>query len=231
MTQTAGFFVTGTDTGVGKTIITASLLNQFRHEGFSTAGIKPLSTGGMQTSKGWCNEDVMKIQPECSVPCTADEINPINFKPAIAPEIAAEEVGFELTADKMLEACQPMMRKSADITLIEGIGGWEVPLNSEETQADFAKKLDLPIILVVGIRLGCLNHALLTRAAILRSQLKIAGWIANCIFPEMPFQDENIKTLKQKFKEPLLGIVPFSPEPQIDKIGKKLKLPLELNKV
>lgn len=221
--MTQGLFITGTDTGVGKTIVSSSLLELFNQQSLTTAAIKPVSTGTVLTEQGWQNEDAQILIQHCSTPLSYEEVNPIHYRPAIAPHIAAKELGESITVERLYKGCKRVLDKSADMTIVEGVGGWEVPLNNEETQADFAKRLGFPVILVVGIRLGCLNHALLTRAAIARSGVELAGWVANCIFPDMPYQDENIKTLKEKFSEPLLGVVPFCESIDYPKITKKLK--------
>lgn len=221
-----GFFITGTDTGVGKTVVTAGLLKHFKNQGYSTAALKPLATGGINTPDGWRNEDVMAIHAECSLPLTDQEINPFSFVPAIAPEIAAKEVGVTLTVEKTTQACEPIFNKNADITIVEGVGGWMVPISEDETMADFALSLKLPVIVVIGMRLGCINHALLTRAAVLERKLLIAGWVANCIEPNMPYLKENIETLKKQFEEPLLGVVPFMSEPDMATVAKSLSLSL-----
>lgn len=195
-----GYFITGTDTGVGKTYVTVSLLNMLRQQGFKTAALKPIATGD--------SEDANQLQQAASIALPYSTINPIAFVPAIAPHIAAAHANQALSVKNILQLCQPALASNVDYLLVEGIGGWKVPLNTQETLADFAIALGFPVILVVGMRLGCLNHAILTWENMLSANTNIAGWIANCIEPDMPYLQDNIETLKQYIKNPLLGIVP-----------------------
>lgn len=203
------FFITGTDTDVGKTLVACSLLRQLRKAGYSTAAVKPVAAGCEQTAQGLRNDDALALQREISLDLSYSQINPITLEPAIAPHIAARKAGRELTAANIAQSCRQVLALGADYTIIEGAGGWSVPLNQTETLADVVVQLSLPVILVVGLRLGCLNHALLTAAAIERSGLQLAAWVGNCCEPQaMAALSDNIATLESRLAAPCLGTVP-----------------------
>ncbi len=203
------FFITGTDTDVGKTLIACSVLRQLRNAGFTTATLKPIAAGCEQTGQGLRNSDALALQRETTLDLTYAQVNPVALEPAIAPHIAAQHAGIKLEAAQLVHSCQQVLALEADYTIIEGAGGWSVPLNQTETLADVAVQLALPVILVVGLRLGCLNHALLTAAAIERSGLQLAAWVGNCCAVQpMAALQENIATLKSLLTAPCLGIVP-----------------------
>lgn len=203
------FFVTGTDTGTGKTRISCALLEKMRALGRSAAAVKPLAAGAEKTAEGLRNEDALALQECCTLPMTYEEINPVCLELEMAPHLAAEETGSLIELSELVVACRHIMEKRADLTLIEGAGGWLVPLNDSHTLADLPVSLDVPVILVVGVRLGCLNHALLTVAAIEESGARLAGWVANVIEPPMMGVEGNIRTLRQRIRAPLLGTVPW----------------------
>lgn len=202
------YFITGTDTDVGKTTIAAGLLHAARLSGLSTAAGKPVASGCDLTTKGLRNADALALLAECSLPLTYDEVNPIAFEPAIAPHLAAREVGVALTVQALLLPMRHVLAKGADFTLIEGAGGWRVPLADQDNLSDLAMALDLPVILVVGVRLGCINHALLTAEAIAQDGLQLAGWVANIIDPKTSRLEENLATLAERLPAPCLGRVP-----------------------
>jgi dethiobiotin synthetase len=205
-----GFFVTGTDTGVGKTWMTAALVHALAARGLRVAGMKPLACGGHATSDGWRHADAELLMRYASVALPYATVNPVLLREPIAPHIAARQAGLRLSAAALLETCSTLEKK-LDYLLIEGVGGWEVPLNDDETTADFARLLGLPVILVAGIRLGCLNHALLTCEAIVRRELPFGGWIANIIDPQTLKIPENIAALEARLPAPRLGTVPHLP--------------------
>lgn len=207
-----GYFITGTDTEVGKTYVTTKLLDYFNHQGFQTAAIKPIASGAKNTENGLRNEDGLLLQKHASIQFPYDLVNPYCLLPPIAPHIALAYQKSSLTVKELLCACQPILNQTPDITLIEGVGGWLVPLNHRETMADFAVALGFPVILVVGMKLGCINHSLLTFHHLQQSNIQIAGWIANCIDPKMNVLQENIDTLKEKLPIPLISTIPFQPE-------------------
>lgn len=202
------YFVTGTDTEIGKTTIAAGLLCAARQRDLTTAGVKPVAAGCEQTPDGLRNEDALALQAQCSPPLAYELINPVTLEAAIAPHIAAQEERVELTATGLAAACATVFERNADLTLVEGAGGWCVPLNGTELLSDVAIAHKLPVVLVVGMRLGCINHALLSCRAIAADGLELAGWVANYVDPDMSRPEENLATLKQLIKAPCLGVVP-----------------------
>lgn len=206
--MSAAFFVTGTDTDVGKTTIAAGLLRAARLAGLSTAAVKPVASGCEAGADGLRNSDALALLAECSLPLSYAEVNSFAFAPAIAPHLAAREAGVQLKVAALADAVQAVLVQQADFTLVEGAGGWRVPLGEQATLADLPVALDLPVILVVGVRLGCINHALLTAEAIARDGLRLAGWVANVLDPQTSRLDDNLRTLTELLAAPCLGRVP-----------------------
>ena len=206
--MTAAFFVTGTDTEIGKTTIAAGLLHAARLAGLSTAAAKPVASGCVQTEDGLRNDDALALLGECTVPLHYNEVNPLAFEPAIAPHLAAREAGVLLDVAALHGPVGAILAKQADFTLIEGAGGWRVPLAGQATLSDLAVALGLPVILVVGVRLGCINHALLSAEAIVRDGLQLAGWVANLVDPHTARLEDNLATLADRLPAPCLGYVP-----------------------
>lgn len=204
----AAFFVAGTDTEVGKTSIAAGLLHAARLAGLSTAAAKPVASGCEPTANGLRNSDALALLGECSLPLSYQEVNPLAFAPAIAPHLAAREAGVELSLEALVGPVRHILAKGADFTLVEGAGGWRVPLAGAATLSDLPIALQLPVILVVGVRLGCINHALLTAEAIARDGLALAGWVANVVDPATARLDDNLATLAERLAAPCLGRVP-----------------------
>ncbi|NWC09996.1 dethiobiotin synthase [Pseudomonas agarici] len=204
----AAYFITGTDTDVGKTTIAAGLLHAARAAGLSTAAGKPVASGCEVTPNGLRNADALALLAECSVALSYAEVNPLAFEPAIAPHLAAREAGVGLTVQSLLVPMRAVLAKNADFTVIEGAGGWRVPLADQANLSDLAQGLGLPVILVVGVRLGCISHALLTAEAIVRDGLQLAGWVANIIDPKTSRLEENLATLTERLPAPCLGRVP-----------------------
>ncbi|MGY8848417.1 MAG: dethiobiotin synthase [Burkholderiales bacterium] len=198
------YFVTGTDTGIGKTIVSCALLSAYSARDNVVIGMKPVVTGRV------CGEwaDVKAIVAASSVAAPREWVNPYAFIPPISPHLAAKEAGIEIDIEVIRLACRNL-QKISDVVVVEGVGGIMVPLNDRNDVADMAYALDLPVILVVGMRLGCLNHALITAKIIQASGLKLAGWVANQIDPQMNSFDENLHTLKERLNCPLLGVLPF----------------------
>lgn len=207
------FFVTGTDTGVGKTLISVALLQAANAKGLSTAGLKPIAAGCEKTPDGLRNEDAVLLQQAMSEELSYEQINPIALEPPMAPHVAAEQAGKRISAERLAGFCRGVLMQRTDFVVVEGAGGWRVPINHRETLASLPRLLNLPVILVVGMRLGCLNHALLTAEAIRRDGLPLAGWVANVIDPNMPALDECIATLEQVLPAPCLGHIPFLNNP------------------
>jgi dethiobiotin synthetase len=203
-----GFFVTGTDTGVGKTFIACAILHAFADAGKSVAGMKPVAAGCEDGR--WA--DVDALVGASTVHAAPRITNPYRFEQAVAPHIAAEMSGIEIDLEAIAHAYEELSGL-AEVVVAEGAGGFLVPLNARQTSADLAARLGLPVVLVVGMRLGCLNHALLTRRQIEASGLRCAGWVANCILPDMHSLEGNIHALDQRLACPLLARVPFQHEP------------------
>ncbi|WP_455922029.1 dethiobiotin synthase [Pseudomonas putida] len=202
------YFIAGTDTDVGKTTIAAGLLHAARLNGLSTLGAKPVASGCDVTPKGLRNADALALIAESSIQLPYEQVNPIAFEPPIAPHLAAREAGVSLSVQALLEPMREILAHQADFTLIEGAGGWRVPLSGQANLSDLAMALKLPVILVVGVRLGCINHALLTAEAIARDGLQLAGWVANVIDGRTSRLEENLATLAECLPAPCLGRVP-----------------------
>ncbi len=209
---THNFFITGTDTNVGKTHVSVGLLKLFRQANYSTLGSKPIACGLENNAQ--IHADVLALQQHASTQLPIHLINAFTFKSAISPHLAAREENIFLSVDSILEKLNVVLQHPAQIKIIEGAGGWHVPLNDRETISDLARAINWPIILVVGMRLGCLNHAILTAQAIQAAKLTLKGWIANCIDARMPAQLENISTLKRWVNAPCLGIIPHQAYPE-----------------
>lgn len=207
------YLVIGTDTDVGKTYVGGALIQQFANAGSKTAGMKPVASGCELGQQGiWhgelVNGDVLALSNAANVRAELDLINPYRFAPAIAPHIAAAQAGVDISLEVVANAYHALA-EMADVLIVEGAGGFLVPLNARQSFADLAVKLDIPIILVVGMRLGCINHALLTVEAIKSRGLTLAGWVANQIDPDMPMFAENLGSLQQHITAPCLGVVPW----------------------
>lgn len=201
-----GVFVTGTDTEVGKTRIAAALteLLQIKHQ--RVAVMKPVASGCEQTTDGLRNADALELLDACRLELDYQQVNPYAFKPAIAPHIAADEAKVNIDTDVILQQFQ-QLQQTSDCIVVEGAGGWLVPINAKETLADLAIAMQLPVVLVVGMKLGCINHALLTAQAIEQSGLPLAGWVAN-ESQASPQTQAMIDTLQGRLTTPLLGHVP-----------------------
>ncbi|MGD8696973.1 MAG: dethiobiotin synthase [Gammaproteobacteria bacterium] len=213
MTEMAsGFFVTATDTSAGKTVFSCALLSALARRGFSVAGFKPVAAGAVQTPVGLRNEDAALLRRHSSISLDYEEINPITLEPPIAPHIAARSAGISLSPDLLAERHRQLAGK-ADIVISEGAGGWLVPLSETENMADLAVRIGDPVILVVAMRLGCLNHALLTAESIRARGANFAGWVANRVDPEMPVFEENMESLDARLGVPRLATVPWLDEP------------------
>jgi len=206
--MSTAFFITGTDTEIGKTTIAAGLLHAARQRGLSTAAAKPVASGCERTPEGLRNGDALALLGECSLALDYAEVNPFAFAPAIAPHLAAREAGIELDVATLLPHVQQVLAHAADFTLVEGAGGWRVPLAGRESLSDLAVALRLPVILVVGVRLGCINHAVLSAEAIVRDGLPLAGWVANLVDPATARLEDNLATLAERLPAPCLGRVP-----------------------
>ncbi|HGA2318992.1 TPA: dethiobiotin synthase [Pseudomonas putida] len=220
------YFIAGTDTDVGKTTIAAGLLHAARLQGLSTLGAKPVASGCTLTPKGLRNSDAQALIDESSVKLAYEEVNPFAFEPAIAPHVAAREAGVALEVAVLAKAMRHVLDQGADFTLVEGAGGWRVPLSNHANLSDLAIALKLPVILVVGVRLGCINHALLSAEAIARDGLQLAGWVANIIEPRTSRLEENLASLAERLPAPCLGRVPKLKLATADAVAAHLQLDL-----
>jgi len=216
------YFITGTDTGVGKTLVSCALLHGFAAQGKSVAGMKPVAAG---CADGGQHEDVRQLRAASNVLASGGQINPYCFAQAVAPLLAAQFVGISINFARIAESFSEL-NAQADVVIVEGVGGFRVPLNEEQDSADLAQQLGLPVILVVGMRLGCLNHALLTAEAIAARGLTLAGWVANVLDAGMAMLDENIAALRQRLNAPLLGVVPHQAGPDAREAATHLDMAL-----
>lgn len=203
-----GIFVTATDTGAGKTLVSCGIILALRRAGLRVVGMKPIASGCEQTTCGIASDDALQLAAASGLDVPIELVNPYRFVPAIAPHIAAAQAGVRIDLQRIEDAYRALGRL-ADCVVVEGVGGLRVPLDAEQDVADLARRLNLPVVLVVGMRLGCLNHALLTAEAIDRCELPWCGWVANHVDPEMVVADENVDTLRKRLRVPLLGRVPF----------------------
>ena len=202
------YFVTGTDTGVGKTFISSLLVRQFARRGLRSVGMKPVASGCECVDGRLVSEDAAQLLAASNVGLSIDDINPYAFEPAIAPHIAAQQAGMRIDLDH-IQTVFKRLQAQVDVVIVEGAGGFYVPLDEQHDMADLAVKLGFPVILVVGMRLGCINHALLTAEAIRQRGLTLAGWVANQVDPGMAMLEENLQTLRQRMPASYLGWVPW----------------------
>lgn len=205
----SGYFITGTDTGVGKTWASIALMRFLQAEGLSVIGMKPVASGCFRKAGELRNEDAILLMENATVPVNYPKLNIYALEQSVSPHIAAQYAGQIVELDRIVSQCREL-ETLADCVLVEGIGGWQVPLNDRDRVSDLALALQLPVILVVGMRLGCLNHAFLTHDAIIRSGAVYAGWIANCLVSDFPYLEENLKTLESGLDFSCLGVIPFS---------------------
>ncbi len=208
MIKKQAYFVTGTDTGVGKTLVASALIHRFAQHGMRSVGMKPIAAGCSMKNGRLLSEDVEQLLAASNVDAALDLVNPYALVPAIAPHIAAQQAGVALELPTMLSAYR-RLADMADAVVVEGVGGFRVPLDGSLDTSDLAQALALPTVMVVGMRLGCLSHALLTAEAIERRGLRLAGWVANRIDAEMPVYEENLQTLRQWLDAPCLGVLPW----------------------
>ena len=202
-----GFFITGTDTEVGKTVVATALVRGFAANGVRVAVMKPVASGSLQTPAGLRNDDALQLQAAGNVAARYEDVNPYCFEPAVSPHIAANEAGVKVDIAR-IRASFANLAAAAELVVVEGAGGWLAPINDHQSIGDIARALGLPAVLVVGMRLGCINHARLTRLAIETHGVPFAGWIANTLDESMPRLDENLQALVRALAAPPLAIVP-----------------------
>lgn len=217
-----GYFITGTDTDVGKTCATVALMRHFQQHGITVVGMKPVAAGCELQDGQLKNADALLLQANGSVAVDYGLINPYAYQQAVSPHIAGQH---DPVVAATVQAGFDQLQTLADLVLVEGAGGWLSPVNAHEDNSDLAKALGLPVILVVAIRLGCINHAKLTYQAIRHTGLPCAGWIANCTDPGMLSRDENIGTLKIALPAPLLGVLPYQEVVDFDALAGELTRP------
>jgi dethiobiotin synthetase len=218
-----GFFVTGTDTGVGKTLVACALLEAFAARGVSAVGMKPVASGAAARGSGWVSEDAERLAAVSGVAASPAEINPYCFAPPIAPHIAAGQAGVRIDLARIEGAFRALAAR-ARVVVVEGIGGFCVPLGAATDAAQLAARLALPVVLVVSMRLGCLNHALLTVEAIESRGLTLAGWVANHVEPQMAAATENVRALEERLPAPLLGRIAYMGVPDASSLAAQIDI-------
>ncbi|SHM10841.1 dethiobiotin synthase [Vreelandella subglaciescola] len=223
------YFVTGTNTDAGKTLVTSALLYAARRRDYSTLGLKPVASGSDVTESGLRNADALALQAHSAPPVAYSTVNPFAFAPAIAPHLAAAEAGRPLSAAAIIDALRQTLKQTPrDFTLVEGAGGWRVPLNADEDFSELAAGLKLPVILTVGLTLGCLNHARLSAEAIAADGLRLVGWVGSAIDPafsaDTPRFTANLELLERKLGAPCLGIIPHLKAPSAEAASTYLTL-------
>lgn len=219
------FFVTGTDTDCGKTLVTLGLMQRYHDQGVRVAGMKPVAAGAMQTREGLRNMDALAIQALCHQSFPYEQINPYCFEPPVAPHLAADQKNRRIEA-KVIQRAYRQLDSDSEVLIVEGAGGWKVPLDDDGLDMEaLCNHLDLPVVLVVGLQLGCINHALLSSNAILTAGRPLIGWVANHVGPHMPLAAENIHTLRKRIPAPLLGHIPRLENPGPSAVAGYLSLP------
>lgn len=213
------FFVTGTDTSSGKTTVTRYLIQALQQQGFSAVGCKPIACGLNEKGE---NEDVVIYQSVNSLTLPSSLLNPYCFTVPASPNLAAAAENQHVTVSTLIQKLEPIKKTPADFIFFEGVGGWKVPINDHETMIEVATQLKVPLILIIGIRVGCLNHALLTWEAIQKEKIEVAGWIGNIVCEETPLIEGHINTLKNWIESPYLGLLPF---------GKPMNANIAINKL
>jgi len=216
-----GYFITGTDTNVGKTWATIALMRYFKGQGKTVAGMKPVAAGCLMVDGRLKNEDALLIQENASWQIDYDLINPYAYELPVSPHIAGVNNPARLD---VLAAQFELLKTLADIVIVEGAGGWYAPLNERESISDLAKALALPVIMVVAIRLGCINHARLTYQAVKQSGVKCAGWIAVCTDPDLLSRDENIQAIKTAVDAPLLAVLPYMDDADFNFLAEQVRI-------
>jgi dethiobiotin synthetase len=221
---TTSIYVTGTDTGIGKTVASCALLHALRLRGLRAVGMKPLASGCEHTPAGWRNEDALALQAASDPRPEYADLNPYALPLPLAPELAAREAGVAIEL-ATIRAAYARLQAQADAVVVEGVGGWAAPLSASLDQADLVHALDLPVVLVVGLRLGCLNHAYLTARAIAADGCRLAGWIGNGIDPDMARRGDNLALLAARIAAPCWGVLPHADPADPASLARLLTIP------
>jgi len=224
-----GFYITGTDTGIGKTVVSTALLHALRARGLRAVGMKPVASGCEYviqggTPQGWRNDDALALQAASEPQPAYADLNPYALPLPLAPELAAREAGVSIDLDTIL-AAHARLQAQADAVVVEGVGGWAAPLSATLDQADLVRALDMPVLLVVGLRLGCLNHAILSAQMIAADGCHLAGWIGNAIDPDMQRRDEHRALLQARIGAPCWGWLPHAGRADQGALSRYLMLP------
>ncbi|WP_159016642.1 dethiobiotin synthase [Cognatiluteimonas profundi] len=222
-----GFYVTGTDTGIGKTVASTALLHALRHGGASAVGMKPVASGCVATAQGWRNDDALALLAASDPQPAYADLNPYALPLPLAPELAARAAGV-IVELAPIQAAYARLRAQAQYVVVEGVGGWAAPLSGALDQVDVVRALDLPVVLVVGLRLGCLNHAYLTARAIAGDGCRLAGWIGNEIDPDAACRDEILELLRARIAAPCWGWLPHVRPPDVPALSRRLLLPFQV---
>jgi dethiobiotin synthetase len=217
-------YVTGTDTGIGKTLSSCALLHALRGRGQRAAGMKPVASGCARIDGEWRNEDALALQAAGEAGIAYADINPFALEHPLAPELAARDAGVEVGLQPILAAYARLAAR-ADAVVVEGVGGWAAPLSASLMQADLVRALRLPVVLVVGLRLGCLNHALLSTRAIVGDGVQLAGWIASHVDPAMERVEDNLAMLSERLPAPCWGVLPHAPGEDPATLARHLRIP------
>ncbi len=218
-------YVTGTDTGIGKTLASSALLHALRGHGLRAVGMKPVASGCERVDGEWKNADAVALQAAGEAGIAYADINPFALEHPLAPELAARDAGTEVHLRPILEAHERLARQ-ADALIVEGVGGWAAPLSASLMQADLVRALRLPVLLVVGLRLGCLNHALLSARAIAADGAHLAGWIASHVDPAMERVEDNLAMLRERLPAPCWGVLPHAAQPDPVRLASLLRIPV-----
>ncbi|QQP95540.1 dethiobiotin synthase [Lysobacter enzymogenes] len=218
----SGLFVTGTDTGIGKSVASAALLHALRAGGARAVGMKPVASGCEPGPDGWRNEDALLLQAASQPRPRYEDVNPYALPQPLAPEIAAAEAGVEIALEPIL-AAHARLAAQADTVVVEGVGGWAAPVSARLDQIDLVRALKLPVVLVVGLRLGAINHARLSARAIQADGAELIGWIANGIDPQMARADENFEILRRRLPVPCWGRLPHAAQPDPETLAAALQ--------
>jgi dethiobiotin synthetase len=217
-------YVTGTDTGIGKTLASCALLHALRGRGLRAAGMKPVASGCERIDGQWRNADALALQAAGEPGMAYADINPFALEHPLAPELAARDAGVEVDLPPIL-AAHARIADRVDALVVEGVGGWAAPLSASLMQADLVRALRLPVVLVVGLRLGCINHALLSTRAIAADGARLAGWIGSHVDPAMERVADNIAMLRARMPAPCWGVLPHAPGADPASLAQHLRIP------